>query len=149
MDIVNFATAFGTQRRDHQRRTAPQIGGTYLCAAEPVCAAYGGAALGKANLRPHLPQLRYVAIAVFKHRLDEYRLAPCAQKRRHQQGLGIGGKARIGRGTHRIHSAQMPVGGEGNAVGCGTDGAAGLLQRRQHGGEMAVIDIPYGDLPAC
>ena len=29
--IMNFCSAFGTQRRDHQRRAAPQVGCAYLC----------------------------------------------------------------------------------------------------------------------
>ena len=139
MDLLHPGDAPCLQPRHHQGRAATQVCGLHSGALQPLHPGDDGRLALSANLRTHFNELRHMAEPIGKQVLHKYRGAAAPCKRRHQEGLVIGGKARIGRGSHRRYSPQSAAAFQADAPAVAADLAAAFLQDAQHRCQVAII----------
>ena len=95
-----------------------------------------------ADVRPHAGQLIHVAVAVLKDVLLKDGGASGPQQRRHQDGLGIRGKARVRRRPDGWDGPERPLRPEAQAVRPALHGAARLGEGVRHRGQLLRPDVP-------
>ena len=149
VDIPHRCQLFTLHSRHHQRCPAPQIGGMDLRTAQIFHAAHHGHPALGTDIGTHAPQLRNVAVSVFKHILHKHGGAPAAHKGGHQHRLGIGGKPGIGRCAHLTDAPQPSAALQPDSIFIPCHPAAGLTQRRDHRSQMTAVHVLEADISAC
>ena len=137
------------QPGNYQRRSAPQIGAFHrrpLQAGNPLYHCHPSV---YPDTGAHAGQFVHIFIPILKNALHKHagprRHAGCRQQRR----SGIGGKSGIGHGTHRSQLPQTGGSDQAERVAVRRQGAAPLLQQRQHRGDMRRTAPPQGNVTPC
>ena len=149
-DVAQAAYAadpFRTQGGHHQGGPAPQVGASHRRPMEAAPGDHGHPAC-QLDVRPHAGQLIHMAVPAVEHILHDHG-GPCPPGQgRHQDGLGVGGKAGIGRSAHGSDAPHPARGGDGQPLPVGVEAAARLLQAAADGRQIRRVHPRQTQLPA-